>query len=399
MERCKGSHGDRERAFSTSWGKTCRVTRTATWRPRCTDERTWRTDSQAIAAEAVGLPGEQSAESIAVPIAFEGWCGQLLVEPWAGVMTTPGLLLHLIVEFALNYLSLVEDVGGQRELRHKFIHDLVHGTLADEQEALRLGQMLGIDFSPPRAVMLIDASAWLFASHERPGEIDETQLRRRVQRVISEIVAFFHLPTDAICGYVGDGEIVILKASASRDLRPWVDQGGPHMLSDSWANVRALKRAAWELLHKLHGESGLPISIGVGRYYPGIQGLSHSYHDARAALRLGLRLHGPNRVYALDDLGMAAFVGSVDEHTKIDLALHLLSPLDHDPTLIDTLRTFFAEDGHISRVAERLQIHRNTLRYRLDRVTALTGLDPRRFDQAVQLRLALLIRQLHSTGA
>jgi carbohydrate diacid regulator len=93
-------------------------------------------------------------------------------------------------------------------------------------------------------------------------------------------------------------------------------------------------------------------------------------------------------------LGIAAFIGVSDEQTKIELATHLLSPLDHEPELLATLNTFFATDCYPSSTASQLSIHRNTLSYRLDKITSLTGLDPRRFDDAVQIRLALLLRSL-----
>jgi carbohydrate diacid regulator len=53
---------------------------------------------------------------------------------------------------------------------------------------------------------------------------------------------------------------------------------------------------------------------------------------------------------------------------------------------------FFEENCSPSLSSRRLSIHRNTLSYRLDKITSLTGLDPRQFDQAVQIRLALLLR-------
>jgi carbohydrate diacid regulator len=37
-------------------------------------------------------------------------------------------------------------------------------------------------------------------------------------------------------------------------------------------------------------------------------------------------------------------------------------------------------------------IHRNTLAYRLQKVILLTGLDPRRFEDAAQIHVALLLR-------
>jgi carbohydrate diacid regulator len=122
--------------------------------------------------------------------------------------------------------------------------------------------------------------------------------------------------------------------------------------------------------------------------------LTESYQDARAALSLGCRFHGQNRVHCLDQLGIAAFVGVSDERTKIDLAVYLLGPLDHEPDLMVTLLSFFEHDCCPSSTAADLTIHRNTLTYRLDKITSLTGLDPRRFDDAVQIRLALVLRSL-----
>jgi carbohydrate diacid regulator len=87
-------------------------------------------------------------------------------------------------------------------------------------------------------------------------------------------------------------------------------------------------------------------------------------------------------------------VGVADENTKIDLAKYLLSPLDHERELLSTLDVFFTENCCPSATAKQLSIHRNTLSYRLDKIASLTGLDPRKFDNAVQMRLCLLLRSL-----
>jgi carbohydrate diacid regulator len=95
---------------------------------------------------------------------------------------------------------------------------------------------------------------------------------------------------------------------------------------------------------------------------------------------------------------MAAFVGVSDESTKVDLAKYLLGPLDHEPDLLDTLQAFFQEDCSPSDTAKRLHIHRNTLSYRLNKIALLSGLNPTRFDDAVQMRLALVLRSLGGTA-
>jgi carbohydrate diacid regulator len=209
------------------------------------------------------------------------------------------------------------------------------------------------------------------------------------------------LPSDTICAYIGEGEVAVLKASNRSALIEWVDaeHGGPEGASPSWANLTALKRAGVGLLTRLRSDTRADVSLGIGRYHPGIPGLARSYADARAALSLGRRFHGHNRVHCLDGLGIASFVGVSDERTKIDLARYLLSPLDHEPDFLRTLETFFAHDCSPSATAGALNIHRNTLAYRLDKITSLTGLDPRCFDDAVQIRLSLLLRSLQAGPA
>ncbi|WP_448672012.1 PucR family transcriptional regulator, partial [Escherichia coli] len=59
----------------------------------------------------------------------------------------------------------------------------------------------------------------------------------------------------------------------------------------------------------------------------------------------------------------------------------LLAPLqrllDHDPqgSLAATLESWCAHDGHAQACAQALGIHRNSLRYRLERIASISGLD------------------------
>ena len=57
--------------------------------------------------------------------------------------------------------------------------------------------------------------------------------------------------------------------------------------------------------------------------------------------------------------------------------------------LLDTLRVFLEKDMSIADSSRALFIHRNTLTYRLDRITELTGYNPRRLNGAVHLFMAL----------
>lgn len=347
-----------------------------------------------VETEPDGTVSPEIVECLNVPFRVGSLEGHVvLAEPldegisphWARVM------IEMLVDQAITRMQL----PNRQEFKNKFIHDLLRGYMHDQENVLRTGQLLGMDLNLPRAVILINASDYILGADECQSETGEARIPRRAQVVIKGVVNFFHLPNDTICADIGDGEIVVLKASSTHDLEAWTDTEEEH-IGSSWTNLTALKRAASALLAKLrHETSGSSISIGIGRYHPEIVGLARSYQDARAALALGQLFHGPNQVHCLDGLGIASFVGVSDERTKIDLAMHLLSPLDHEPELLQTLDVFFECNCSPTCTADRLFIHRNTLSYRLDKIASLTGLDPRNFDLAVQIRLSLVLRALY----
>ncbi len=333
---------------------------------------------------------EPAGQIVRVPFRLDGRMGEVIVgEPLDEEVISPRLA-QVLVELVINQTAVVDRLPNQHELKNNFIYNLLHGLLDDDEAIAREARLLGMDFTPPRAVILIDAADYILSSSDSDRIEMDAQIRRRVQFVIGTIVSFFHLPNDTICAYIGDGEVAVLKASNTKNLVTWADSDVED--SASWANLTALRRAGNALLKRLQSDTDAALSLGIGRYHPGIRGLARSYQDARAALSLGRRFHGQNCVHGLDALGIAAFVGVSDEATKIDLATHLLSPLDHEPELLETLSIFFRHDCCPSATAKSLSIHRNTLSYRLDKIGSLTGLDPRCYDDAVQIRLALLLR-------
>lgn len=334
-----------------------------------------------------------------IPLRLEGRAATVVIaDPVNGETISPRLA-HALTHLVVGQVHTAERMPQQHERKNGFVYNLLRGMLTDETTIIQEARTLGLDLDTPRAVLLIDAGEYILKSarDHNTETHDDTHVRRRAQLVIGSIVGFFHLPNDTICSYIGNGEIAVLKASNSRNLRSWVsvrdiDDGA----RAAWANLTALKRAGEMLVAHLHSDIHPAISVGIGRYHPDVHGIARSYQDARAALSLGRRCDSESAVHCLDGLGTTAFIGVPDERTKVELATHLLSPLDHEPELVDTLRAFFTHDCCPSVTAQTLAIHRNTLAYRLQKIASLTGLDPRHFDDATQMHLALLTRALGS---
>ena len=356
-----------------------------------------------------------SNQFLRFPICMHNQQGEVLIEQLVGSETISPRLAQALIDLVVSqvththpssYPSSYPFAANQQSLRDQVIQNLLQGeSLLEGSNILKQAKQLGLDLRPPRAVILVDAKAFVV----EPDCIGDRIVRS--QHIIDSIVSFFQLPHNAICASVGGGEFVVLKASDSKNMEPWANPNAleAHFddsfddFSDSsvrsrqttgWTNLDALKRASQGLLARLRSETRASISIGIGRYHPGLPGISRSYQDAQMALRLGRQFANEEQVHCLDQLGVAAFACVADERTKVDLAHHLLSPLDNEPDLLKTLGVFFDQDCALNNTAKTLIIHRNTLTYRLEKIASLTGLDPRCFDDAIQMRLALLLRSL-----
>lgn len=324
-----------------------------------------------------------------------------LIKQFTELETIPPYVAKTLIDLVLDQLN-ISVIDNFQSCENQVIYGLLHGEFTENSAntnttILEQVQRLELDLSPPHAVILIDAHEFVCACSSKQTQADAIELKRqRSHLIIDSIVSFFHLPNDTICADLGNGEFVVLKASDTRHVGSWEMHGDPFAgeSSTSWTNLEAVKRVGDALLNRLQSDTGTAINVSIGRYHPGISGLSHSYQDAQTALRLGRQFNCQNQVYCLDSLGIAAFVCVADERTKVELATHLLSPLDDEPDLLKTLMVFFSHSCASSATAKALSIHRNTLSYRLEKIASLTGLDPRCFDEAVQIRLALMLQDL-----
>ncbi|MFG2043660.1 GAF domain-containing protein [Dactylosporangium sp. NPDC048998] len=85
-------------------------------------------------------------------------------------------------------------------------------------------------------------------------------------------------------------------------------------------------------------------------------------------------------------------------------AEELLAPLvEHDVAsggcLVETLRAFVACQAHIRPAAALLEVHENTVRYRLNRIRELSGIDPERLEDLLRVCLAFQVLGLFTGEA
>jgi DNA-binding PucR family transcriptional regulator len=111
--------------------------------------------------------------------------------------------------------------------------------------------------------------------------------------------------------------------------------------------------------------------------------------------------------YGVDSANASEHVGPLLEALRADpqkaaYYKSLLKPLqrydsEHHGDLVSTLAAYLRHGGNATRTADALYLHRNSLRYRLARIQALTGLDPDDPDARLALQIGILLAHQNST--
>jgi hypothetical protein len=145
-------------------------------------------------------------------------------------------------------------------------------------------------------------------------------------------------------------------------------------------------------------------AMGAGRLLAGVSvptgtdALAGALRQARRARELARTRPGPVQVVSDAEVtSHTALLAGVPDDVRRAFAARILDPIiDYDARngsgLLETLEVYLDSSGSWSRVADQLHLHVNTVRYRIGRVEELTGRDMGRFEDRVDIFLALRSR-------
>jgi sugar diacid utilization regulator/putative methionine-R-sulfoxide reductase with GAF domain len=162
--------------------------------------------------------------------------------------------------------------------------------------------------------------------------------------------------------------------------------------------TKELVRRAVGAVHE--GHPGLRLSWGVSRAHDDAADLPSGASEAKTALSAARRLGG-EATLLYEELGIVRLLlGSGNDPDLQTFVDEVTGPLlaydrDSDGALLRTLRAFFDADCSQRVAAERLFVHHKTLRYRLEQIKSLTGLDLNRHEDRMRADFALRLLQIN----
>ncbi|HEX6709641.1 MAG TPA: helix-turn-helix domain-containing protein [Rubrobacter sp.] len=289
----------------------------------------------------------------------------------------------LEVELGKERIRLETELG----VRGDFVDDLVSGHYGSVELLLQRARYLGADLAEGALVMVVDIDDFArYLERRRPKEPAIQELKRRLADAVR--LQTRQLFSNFLLGPRSDNVILFLGSSEGED---------PDELPEK---AQLLAKGVQRYVKGLLPD--LTVSVGIGRHKKDPALLPDAYSEAGVALEIGHRIHGPSSVSTFEGTGTYKLLFRVLQENPEELEAfygETLEPVVHYDSrygteLVQTLITYLGNDASTVRTAGDLFAHRHTIRYRLDRVSELTGLDVDKSEDRERLTLGIKAMQL-----
>ncbi|WP_411706122.1 CdaR family transcriptional regulator [Edaphovirga cremea] len=275
-----------------------------------------------------------------------------------------GELVCMTAEMMLEQARLLHMLAQDSRLREELVLNLIR---ADELSPalMEWAQRLGIDLNQPRVVAVVEVDSGQLGVDSAMAELQQLQtLLTTPER-------------DNLIAIVSLTEMVVLK---------------PALNSHGRWDPESHRSRIDTLLSRMSDSGRLRIRLALGNYFSGPGSIARSYRTARTTMMVGKQRMPEQRCYFYQDLMLPVLLDSLRggwQANELVRPLAKLKAMDSNGLLRRTLSSWFLHNVQPTATSKALYIHRNTLEYRLNRISELTGLNLSNFDDRLLLYVAL----------
>ena len=292
-----------------------------------------------------------------------------------------GNILKSIAEVIIQQVRHAEILTSDEKRLDQVTYDFLLTDTLNEAEYTAVLGSFGIDIDIKRAAILLEICdpGFLLLLDREILEGEREKIVARTKRNIETLLSTFYTqhPNNLVF-YLGGTKFLILKDMGDK----------PEEYQEEF------KKTLNNLHFDLETELRTNITIGVGDYREGLPGLKESFTESRTALKFGEQTWGKNKIYHYDNFGVVAPLFNGANQENINFSKNIIEKLSVRD-LKGTLECYLDNELSVGKTAKTLKIHRNTLIYRLEKIEEATGLDPKLFNDAFQLKMALILDHYH----
>ncbi len=320
-------------------------------------------DERALMSDAAGVETHELRVGDAV-------VGRLRLRCRAG--EPPAALLRVITTLIASEVERVRAPERASEVAQaSFLSAVLRREVTDRAEIVAQAGELGSDVASGSALAVVRAHHYAPADDDWRGRVLAAAERAARASAPGSLAAVIDTLGD-VAGHV----VVLLPAASEAEA------------------ARVAEAIARELRSSLHG---FTFAVGHSRVATDPADLYRAGNEALLAANVAEASSVEDVVLAFEDTGAYRLLLPAMSEDPAELQrffAETVEPLvtydeQYETDLVQTLETFLDADANVAGTAQRLYTHRHTIRYRLERVRDLTGLDVSSTDGREKLGLGL----------
>ncbi len=262
------------------------------------------------------------------------------------------------------------------------LENILYGHYASEGQAFREVSRVGWDFHTDHIVVTFEISNFdeYIIKHKLP-DLKIINIRAMLLKTLAEKIM-------AIQG----------KYPLSKQELKWIT-------IFQLANKDSLKKitqACQEIVDYFYEEHEMIINVGISSIVRDLAGFCNRVNETNACIKIGKELNKGN-VYRYDELGMEIILYKIlqDEDVKQNYLNKIEALIDYDKkynsNIFETLKNYVLNQGNLAMAARSLDVHRNTIKYRLNKAEELLDLDLSSTNSFLNLAILLRIYDINSS--
>lgn len=274
-----------------------------------------------------------------------------------------GKIIKQMTEILIKEAYLVEQEKISRESRKQFVEELLFLIHKEDEKTLKMrSELLNIKIDIPRTVIV----GRIYEDHTN-NSLSSPLIHEKIYNFIKTYIDF---NIQNIIVQSGMNYIIILDINTLKDIS--------NLVKSIRGNIESKYKAK--------------ICFGIGSSSKNADEIRKSYVEAKKALNVAL-VSKDKYIVQYSELDIELLIDEIPKDTRSKFVDKIFNNINSSQIdmYVDILIKYFENNGSITKVADELFIHKNTLQYRLNKVKQLTGYDPRIISELVILYLAVLI--------
>ncbi len=275
--------------------------------------------------------------------------------------------IHIII----NIMSAILEERNMDQIIEKYIKDIIFDAYEDENLMIERGKLLGI--------MVEDnyyyAITLGFPKHYEPSSKEIEDMNR-------------------ICKSLGQ----FLSNSSNITFPAVINMKGQCSVILEGKTKEMLHQYEAIIIHELQNQMNyyfpkVKMKAGMGTIDTNLNGVKNTFLYSVKAYRAGEMFRSSEQIHRFEDVEIYCMMERLITAETKEFSEHIINKISNKE-ILQTLRVYLECNGDYTEIAERMHIHKNTIKYRMAKVQEITGLDLKNYVDNFKLYLAVLIDKM-----